>query len=269
MRHCVQVALAALAFFVVTAPECAAEDVTPVISIIIDDLGYGLADGRRVIELPGAIACSVLPHTPHGSRLAEAAHDAGKEVLLHLPMQPMNDKDPGFGALMLDTSEQGLRRLLAANLAAVPHVVGINNHMGSLLTRHPGHMDWLMKILSKDPRELFFVDSVTSQKSVAMRLAREHSVPTARRDLFLDRDADPAAITAQFERLIELAHARGSAVAIGHPYPETLEVLERELPKLEERGVRLIAVAEFIRRRTLENSSWHASLSPSQKALKN
>lgn len=245
------------------------DDSTPVISIIIDDLGFGLAYGQRAIGLPGAVACSVLPHTPHGSRLAEAAHSAGKEVLLHLPMQPINDKDPGLGALMLDTNEEGLRRLLAANLASVPHAVGINNHMGSLLTRHPGHMGWLMQVLGDDPRELFFVDSVTSQKSVAMRVARENRVPATRRDLFLDRDPDPVAIAAQFERLIALAHERGSAVAIGHPYPETLDMLERELPALEARGVRLIAVAEFIRRRTLENPSWHASLSPSQRASKN
>ncbi len=132
------------------------DDPRPVISIIIDDLGYGLVDGRRAIDLPGPVACSVLPHTPYSSRLAEAAHGAGKEVLLHLPMQPMNDKDPGFGALTLDTNEQGLRRLLEANLAAVPHVVGINNHMGSLLTRHPGHMGWLMRDLRDDPRGAVF-----------------------------------------------------------------------------------------------------------------
>ncbi len=265
-------ALVALLLPCLVGSPALADDVlapTPVISIIIDDLGYGLADGRRAIGLPGAVACSVLPHTPHGYRLAEAAYGAGKEVLLHLPMQPANEKDPGIGALTLDTGEHDLRRMVAANLAAVPHVVGINNHMGSLLTRHPGHMDWLMKSLRDDPRGLFFVDSVTSQKSVALQMARENSVPAARRDLFLDRDPDPEAIAAQFERLIMMAHERGSAVAIGHPYPETLEVLERELSGLDARGVRLVSVAEFIRRRTLENSSWHASLSPSQRDLKN
>ncbi len=242
---------------------------TPVISIIVDDLGYQYEGGRRVVDLPGPVACSVLPHTPFGERLARAAHKAGKEVLLHLPMQPMNDEDPGFGALLLETGEQDLRRLLNANLAAVPHVVGINNHMGSLLTRHPGHMAWLMRSLRDDPRGLFFVDSVTSTQSVAMQIARENHVPSVRRDLFLDRDPEPEAVASQFEALIALARERGSAVAIGHPYPGTLEVLERELPRLGEHGVRLISVAEFIRRDMTESPRWHASLSPLPKASKN
>lgn len=241
----------------------------PVISIIIDDLGYHLADGRRVVGLPGPVACSVLPHTPYGSRLADSANWAGKEVLLHLPMQPMNDKDPGFGALTLDTSEQDVRRLLAANLAAVPHVVGINNHMGSLLTRHPGHMRWLMQSLRESSDGLFFVDSVTSPRSIAMQLAQENDVPATRRDVFLDRDPDPDAVAAQFAALIALAHTRGSAIAIGHPYPSTIAVLERELARLEVHGVRLIGVAEFIRLSRTENSLWHASLSPSQTVSKN
>lgn len=240
-----------------------------VISIIVDDLGYQEEGGQRVVNLPGPVACSVLPHTPFGERLARSAHAAGKEVLLHLPMQAMNNKDPGFGALTLETSEDELRRLLLANLGAVPHAVGVNNHMGSLLTRHPGHMDWLMRNLRDDPRQLFFVDSMTSPHSVALRLAREHNIPATSRDLFLDRDPDPAAIARQFERLVALAQERGSAVAIGHPYPGTLDVLERELPGLEARGVRLISVAEFIRRNSPENARWHASLSPLPQVSKN
>lgn len=240
-----------------------------VISIIVDDLGYQHEGGQRVVALPGPVACSVLPHTPYGERLAQAAHLAGKEVLLHLPMQAVNDKDPGLGALTLETNEEELRRLLHANLDAVPHAVGVNNHMGSLLTRHPGHMAWLMRNLRDDPRPLFFVDSMTSSQSVALRLARENAVPATSRDLFLDRDPDPEVIAEQFERLVTLALERGAAVAIGHPYPGTLDVLERELPRLAERGVRLISVAEFIRRNESESATWHASLSPSPQDSKN
>ncbi|NNF51473.1 MAG: divergent polysaccharide deacetylase family protein [Gammaproteobacteria bacterium] len=267
MTRCLAMALAALLMVPWVAAAQTAE--TPVISIIVDDLGYQHEGGQRVVALPGPVACSVLPHTPYAQRVAVAAHRSGKEVLLHLPMQAMNDKDPGFGALTIDTGERELRRLLYANLDAVPHVVGVNNHMGSLLTRHPGHMAWLMQSLRQDPRELFFIDSVTSPQSVAYRLARENDVPSARRDLFLDRDPDPQAIAAQFDRLIALALARGSAVAIGHPYPGTLDVLERELPRLEARGVRLVSVAEFIRRNATESSPWHVSLSPSPRGSKN
>lgn len=259
-----------LALLLFGAPAAASDqEAAPVISIIVDDLGYRFEDGQRVIDLPGPIACSVLPHTPYGERLARSAHLAGKEVLLHLPMQPANDKDPGLGALTLDTNERRLEQLLRINLEAVPHAVGINNHMGSLITRHPGHMAWLMRHLREQPGALFFVDSLTSPHSVALQLAREHRVPAAQRDLFLDRDPDPEAINQQFERLIELAHERGAAVAIGHPYPETLAMLERELPRLEARGVRLVSVAELIRRNSPESSRWHVSLSPLPQASKN
>src|SRR5690606_23829095 len=109
------------------------------------------------------------------------------------------------------------------NLAAVPHVRGVNNHMGSLITRHPGHMTWLMQDLARDG--LFFVDSYTHPQSVALEMAREGGVPAARRDVFLDHVAEPEAIAHQFRRLLARARSDGHAIGIGHPYPATLAFL--------------------------------------------
>ena len=217
----------------------------PSIAVIIDDVGYRLAEGKRVVRLPGPIAVAVLPHTAHGPALAREADAAGKEVLLHLPMQAIAaDEEPGPGALELDQTRSEFAAVFAADLAAVPFVRGVNNHMGSLLTRHPGHMRWLMEELKARP-PLFFIDSYTSAQSVGLRIAAEEGVPALRRDVFLDAVDDTAAIEAEWRRLLALARERGRAIAIGHPYPATLAVLERLLPTLPEAGVRLVPLAEL------------------------
>ncbi len=215
----------------------AAADRPALISIIIDDLGNQLLAGRRTIALAAPVACAVMPHTAHGSRLAREAHAAGKEVMLHLPMQPVDmQRIAGPGEVSLDNGAAELRAILTTNLADIPHVIGVNNHMGSLITRHPGHMEWLMAELQR-VGGLFFVDSVTTPSSVAYDVALEHGVPAARRHVFLDSDPAPAAIAAQFERLRQHALRGGYAIGIGHPYPETFAFLETALPALQAEGL--------------------------------
>lgn len=218
----------------------------PRIAIIIDDIGYQMELGRRAIALPGPVACAVLPATPRGRELARLAADAGKEVLLHLPLQAQNhtgDADPG--ALLLDMSRTQFAEAFAANLASVPHAVGVNNHRGSLLTRHPGHMSWLMEELRVHDG-LFFVDSYTTHHSVALDVARETGVKAARRNVFLDNDPSADGLTRAFRRLLRLARRDGAAVGIGHPYPATLSFLEQMLPRLHAEGIELVDVSELV-----------------------
>ena len=236
-----------LLFILFLAPASAlyAEEL-PRIAIIIDDIGDRRAEGLAAVDLPGAVACAFLPHTPHARELAYRAHENGKEVLLHLPLQSLQGKELGPGAITLHTSETEFRRILQDNLAVIPYVQGVNNHMGSLLTRHPGHMTWLMQDLAANGR-LFFVDSYTHADSVALDMARERGVPAARRDVFLDNIPEPGAIEAEFARLIERARERGSAIGIGHPYPQTMEYLARVLPVLEaDYGVTLVPVSALL-----------------------
>jgi len=217
----------------------------PRIAIIIDDLGDRMVEGQRAIALPGPLAMAFLPHTPNARVLAAAAVADGKEVMLHLPLQAVTGNDLGPGAITLDTTEAQFRRVFRENLDSVPGVVGVNSHMGSLLTRHPGHMTWLMDALL-EAGGLFFVDSYTTSESVALQMAGEAGVPALKRDVFLDTDPDPAAIRFQFERLVRLAKERGTAVGIGHPYPTTLEVLEELLQHLDEYGVELVPVRALL-----------------------
>lgn len=238
-------------FLCTTAPAASIEsaETRPRIALIIDDLGYELTAGRRVVSLPGPVACAVLPATPRGRFLAELAAAAGKEVLLHLPLQAEDrDVDVDPGALLLDMSRDQFAIAFENNLASVPHVSGVNNHRGSLLTRHPGHMRWLMEELQAR-EHLFFVDSFTTHRSVAMQLAAEAGVPAAKRDVFLDAVRSPQAVAAEFERLKSLARRHGAALGIGHPYRETLDFLEAALPKLEAEGFELISLAEYLAHR--------------------
>ncbi|MDD3518048.1 MAG: divergent polysaccharide deacetylase family protein [Chromatiales bacterium] len=240
----------------------------PTISIIIDDIGYELAGGLRAVALPGPVTCSVLPDTPHADRLARAAHRAGKEVMVHLPMQATEALPLGPGGLTLDMTEQAFRASVARSIAAVPHARGVNNHMGSLLTRHPGHMAWLMEEL-RHHRDLYFVDSRTTDRSVARQVAREHAIPGTQRDIFLDTiPGDRAYVRQQFIQLVNVARHKGHAVAIGHPYPATLDVLEDHLAHLDMLGVQLVPVSQRIREEEAPRL-WQASWSPSPTAARN
>ncbi|HHM04254.1 MAG TPA: divergent polysaccharide deacetylase family protein [Gammaproteobacteria bacterium] len=228
---------------------CAADDATPqpLIAIIIDDLGDSLTQGRRAIALPGPVAYAVLPRTPHARHLAQLAHSRNKEVMLHLPMEATSERPLGAGGITLNMNQTELVKTLEQDLADVPHVVGINNHMGSLVTRHPGHMLWLMREINR-LGNLFFIDSRTTRATVAEQVADEVGVPNLRRDVFLDADPDPAAIASEFMRLVRLAHRRGMALGIGHPYPTTLAFLQRQLPYLDAYGVRMVPVSTLVKR---------------------
>ncbi len=219
----------------------------PAISIIIDDIGYRLREDLRAIGLPGQVAFAIMPHAPHGRRMSLLANASGKEVLLHMPMQATEEDKNEFlgpGALTLQMTREEFDRTLDYGLRSIPHVTGVNNHMGSLLTRHPGHMGWLMESLKN--RNKYYLDSVTSNQSVASHIAREVQLPYLRRDVFLDNVRSDADIQKQFDELISIAKSRGLAVAIGHPHPTTLSVLSKNLLLLDRYGVRLISPGQML-----------------------
>ena len=231
-------------------PAIAAADTAsmPAIAIIMDDIGYRHREDLEVIALSGALAVSILPHSPHAEEMARLAAGAGKDVMLHLPMEPLQGEKNvalGPGALMLDMDRVGLMRTLNLALRSVPAAIGVNNHMGSLLTRDTQHMQWLMESLRIHGK--FFVDSVTSHSSVAADVAQRKGVPNLRRDIFLDDDRGARNLQNNFQELISVARRKGSALAIGHPHPETIALLRTELPRLHSLGVRLVSVPQLLR----------------------
>lgn len=216
----------------------------PTVVIVIDDIGYSYELGKQAIELPGPINYAVLPHTQNGAALAELAFQHRKEILLHTPMSTTSGRNPGTGTLTGELDKTQFLQRLTENLASIPHVTGINNHMGSLLTQKTQPMRWLMEELKR--RQLYFLDSRTSALTVAQYQASLHNIPNTKRDVFLDNQRNPSAIRAQFERLLAIANTNGSAVAIGHPYPETLAVLKEVLPTLAIRGYQQKLMSDFL-----------------------
>ena len=220
------------------------EELEASLVIIIDDLGHQLQRGREAVDLPGPVTLAVLPHTPFGPELARRAFERGQEVMLHAPMSNIADKPLGDGALTAELDETEFRRRLEAALAEVPHVRGVNNHMGSHLTQQGRQMAWLMQVLRQ--HQLYFVDSRTSHLTVAARTAEAAGIPHLSRNVFLDNQRDIEAIRERFERALALARETGVAVAIGHPYPETLEYLAETLPGLAKQGIHLLHVSEAL-----------------------
>ena len=209
------------------------KDHIPKIAIIIDDIGYDKKIALALCDLNPDITFSVLPFAPFGKYLSEKLHKKGSQLMLHLPMEPVEypNIDPGPGAILSDMSPDVLLDQLRKNLNDVPYVVGVNNHMGSKLTSHSDQMNQIFTILKKE--NLFFIDSRTAPKTQCKPSARLLRLKFAQRDVFLDNFQDTEYITGQFKELINLAKKHGSAIGIGHPYKATLQTLAKELPKLK------------------------------------
>ena len=214
-------------------------------SIIIDDLGNNLEYGNMVIELPAPVTLAFLPHTVFATNLADKAHNAGKEIMLHLPLQSVSHHSHTPGTLTLHMTQAEFTRQLDSDIESVPHIKGINNHMGSLLTQHPGHMEWLMSALS-DKGGLYFIDSRTTTESVASQFANRHKVPHLDRDIFLDPDFRPETIRREFTRFINKINQTGYAIAIAHPHPRTIQFINEHIDELEKQGIKLVTVSELI-----------------------
>lgn len=220
----------------------------PRIAIVIDDVGYAREPIYRLLGASTQVTFAVLPYGPYAKDLAGEIHAQGAQVMLHLPMQPEGEPG-GFskdGMLLESMDAARLRALVNEGLEKVPHAAGVNNHMGSVLTARAEPMRIVMdELAARGASHLFFLDSRTTAKTVAYRLAREAGVPAAERDVFLDDVASEKAIAAQLARLEALANKHGSAIAIGHPYPETVNALLAWLPGLEEKGFELVPASRL------------------------
>lgn len=199
--------------------------------IVMDDLGNNFGRDRQVLELPGQVTLALLPFAPHSARIARLADEQGKEVILHQPMQSQRERRRDEnGNLRIDMSDAEFEATLTRSLAAIPQIVGINNHTGSLLTEHHAPMTRVMQALQQSG--LFFLDSRTTPNTVATDVADELGVPALSRDVFLDHLRDPNEIHRQFERAVRIARKTGRAILIAHPYPESFEYLYEALYNL-------------------------------------
>jgi len=224
------------------------------LALVIDDLGYSLEVGQRVLDLPGPVTLSLIPFTPKAKALSILAQDAGQDVLLHMPMEAIHPTDHKLEhVLELDMSLDKFQNTLDLSLNALPNCIGVNNHTGSLLTQHRQPMEWLMDTIHN--RGLFFLDSRTTHLSLANTIAEEQGVPSIGRDVFLDHKHGVHALETEFQRAIDIAKTRGFAVLIAHPHKSSLKFLERSLPELAEQSIKLVSLLELINKQSLLTQS--------------
>ena len=213
------------------------------IAIVIDDIGYRSTD-KSVVNLPKQVTFSVLPHTPYGRELAEKGNSQQRDILLHVPMESINNLLLGPGAITSEMSEESVKKTLAASVADIPHVIGVNNHMGSRLTQLERPMRWTMQFLKDN--DLFFLDSRTSRYSQAEYVAKDIGVPALNRRIFLDNTINEEYIEKQFLKLIQISKREEVVIAIAHPHPETVNVLKRMLPMLENNNIELVSISDLL-----------------------
>ncbi len=199
----------------------------PRVGIIIDDLGYDSSLANAFIRLDLPLTFSVLPFTPNTGLIAQKARKEGREIMLHLPMEPISypDVNPGDGVLMVSMDKEMILEILNRDLSQIPFIAGVNNHMGSRFTESEKKMMIVLTELKR--RGLYFIDSRTSGGSVAFEVAKRMALRTASRDIFLDNDLSENGLKIQMERLLSLARYKGWAICIGHPHKETLKLLKR------------------------------------------
>lgn len=218
----------------------------PRLAVIIDDIGHDIEAARVLMRSGLPVTLAILPYAEHAPQIAAEARDAGVEVFVHLPMEPVGLEDPGPGAITTALPPAQVAARVEAALARVPGAVGLNNHMGSRATRDAGVVASLFQALSG--RDLIFVDSLTHPRSLAAAAARIAGLDVFERDVFLDAaGADP---DAQIDAAIARALETGQAVAIGHPHGDTLQALERLPEKARLAGVELVGVSALAPRRS-------------------
>ncbi len=213
-------------------------------AIIIDDLGQDLSAARQLIALPYSITFAVLPHLVHSTATAQEVHQAGREVMLHIPMEPDSTARPGPGEIRVGMRGTEVDRLVEEDLNSVPFAAGVNNHMGSRATTDPRLMADFMEVLAA--RHLFFVDSRTTPASVALAAARRRGIPAFYRSVFLDDVETVPYALGKLQEFMRVVLDEDTAVAIGHPYPTTLTALRQFLPELERQGIRLVPASQLL-----------------------
>lgn len=215
-------------------------------ALVVDDGGYSVEKIKVFAGIGKPITFAVLPNTPHARKVAVLVHESGGQVLLHLPMEPKEgDQSPlEDDTVMVGMSRSEIQRIVRKDLAQVPHVRGLNNHMGSKATEDPSVMKALMDVLKTEG--LFYIDSHTSPHSAGLQAAREAGVPFGSNDRFIDHDQELEAIKHAIRLAMKRARQEGRAIAIGHPNPSTAQAIREMVPEIEKSGIKLVFASEVV-----------------------
>ncbi|WLI78131.1 divergent polysaccharide deacetylase family protein [Kosakonia sp. H02] len=222
------------------------------LAIVIDDFGYRPQTENQVLAMPQAVSVAVLPNATHAHEMATKAHNSGHEVLIHLPMAPLSKQPLEKDTLRPEMSSAEIERIISEAVNKVPYAVGLNNHMGSAMTSSLFGMQKVMQALER--YNLYFLDSMTIGNSQAMRASSGTGVKVIKRKVFLDDTQNEGDIRRQFNRAVALARRNGSAIAIGHPHPATVRVLQQALSGLPE-DITLVRPSELLNEPQVDTST--------------
>ena len=205
----------------------------PRVAFIIDDIGYDESLAASFMKLDIPVCLSVLPNAPYSKEIAAKTVKNGRELLLHLPMEPKGypEINPGKGALMIDMDRPTIQKIVRDDIMKFPGLKGVNHHMGSLFSEDYIKMKYVLDEIKK--YDLYYVDSRTTNRTVAYKVAKALGVPAAEKSVFIDNDLSEKALKYQMGRLLGIARYKGSAIGIGHPHPETLHILEEYTGQLK------------------------------------
>lgn len=216
------------------------------LALIIDDGGYSIDRIKGMVGIGRPMTFAILPNTPHARKVALLAHESGEQVMLHLPMEP---RDSDRYSLEKDTVLAGMDKkevqtILQRDLAQIPYVRGVNNHMGSKATEDAGVMQALMEVLKKEG--LFYIDSHTSSHTLGPQMARQAGVAFGSNDRFIDQEKDSLKIKKAIRQSMEKAKKEGKAIAIGHPHSLTVQTIREMIPEIEKAGIKLVFASEVV-----------------------
>ena len=213
--------------------------------LIIDDAGYSMKQAEPFLKYPGKLTLSILPDLPFSREIAEEAKKVGRDIILHCPMEPVHEENPGPNAIYTGQSEEMIRKLLNDNFNSVPGAGGTNNHMGSKATSDIKTMDIVMQYLAE--KKKFFIDSKTTVRSVAEKAALKYKVPYFSRDVFIDNSPEDEKIRDGILKGIAIAERKGYAILIGHvKSPQIIGILNSLSGVFKVKRTRLATVDELI-----------------------
>jgi len=216
------------------------------VAIIIDDVGYDRTIIQEIAKIPIPLTWAFLPYTPYEKECLQVAKANGIKIILHLPLESLHPLiNPGPGVIKHNWSEAEIGQQLDRDLDTVPGAIGMNNHMGSLGTQDPHLMACLMKIIRQ--KKLFFIDSMTTAKSVAGKYALEYQVPFAKRRVFIDNSSDENSKKAALRELLGIALKEGTAIGIAHVKAGNATVIIEMLPEFIKAGVEFVPVSDLVR----------------------
>jgi hypothetical protein len=229
--------------FVCSIPPGLKMGLHPKIAIVIDDLGGENKISQELLRWDLPVTFSILPFTPYSKTLAGEAHRKGREIILHLPMEPRGYPQvrPGEGVLLEEMDETNLLRQLSKDIEAVPYIKGVSNHMGSRLMEDPEKIKIVLSELKR--RGLFFLDSRTTPQTIGLQVAQSVGLKAMERSIFIDNSSAEEDIKKQLERLIQISLSKGKAIGIGHPHPSTIKSLKEMIPKMKEMGIELVPLS--------------------------